>query len=212
MKHAADITVILDRSGSMASIASDVVGGFNAFVADQCGQPGECRLTLVQFDHEYQVVYAGRPITEAPLLASDTYQPRGTTALLDAIGRTIESTGDRLRALPEVDRPDRVLLVITTDGLENASTDYTRERVFNMISTQRDAYGWKFQFMAANQDAIQEGGHIGIAPQAAMNFDADGVSYRAASLGMSRAVAEFRRTGEADFSSTVPANKEKKRG
>jgi hypothetical protein len=210
MKHEADITVILDRSGSMESIASDVVGGFNRFVTDQRGQPGECRLTLVQFDHEYQVVYAGRLIAEAPLLTPDTFKPRGTTALLDAIGRTIEATGDRLRALPEADRPDRVLLVVTTDGLENASTDYTRARVFEMISTHRDVYRWKFLFMAANQDAIQEGGQIGIAPQSAMNFEADGASYRVASLAMSRAVSEFRQTGEAEFSSPA-AGKAKKR-
>jgi Mg-chelatase subunit ChlD len=136
MKHSADITVVLDRSGSMASIASDVVGGFNHFVTDQQVQPGECRLTLVQFDHECEVVYAGRPIAEAPSLTAETFEPRGTTALLDAIGRTIDATGERLRALPEPDRPDRVLLVVITDGLENASIDYNRSRVFDMISAR----------------------------------------------------------------------------
>ena len=211
MKHSADITVILDRSGSMESIASDVIGGFNHFVTHQQVQPGECRLTLVQFDNQYEVVYAGMPIVKAPPLTADTFQPRGSTALLDAIGRTIDATGERLRALPEPDRPDRVLLVVITDGLENASTDYTRSRVFEMISTQRDVYRWSFLFMAANQDAIQEGGHIGIAPQAAMNFDADGASYRVASLTMSHAVSEFRRTGEAEFSQLAPAAKVKKK-
>jgi hypothetical protein len=210
MKHEADITVILDRSGSMASIASDVVGGFNHFVTDQRGQPGDCRLTLVRFDHDYEVAYAGRPIAEAPLLTAETFQPRGTTALLDAIGRTIDATGDRLRALPEADRPDRVLLVIITDGLENASKDYTRSRVFEMISAQRDVYHWSFLFMAANQDAIQEGGQIGIAPTAAMNFDADGASYRVASLAMSRAVSDFRQTGEAEFSQSTGKAKKKR--
>src|SRR5690349_20383978 len=98
MKHEADITIILDRSGSMGSIATDVVGGFNHFVTEQRAQPGDCRLTLVQFDDQYEVVYAGRPIVEAPLLTSATFQPRGTTALLDAVGRTIDATGDRLSA------------------------------------------------------------------------------------------------------------------
>jgi len=211
MKHEADITVILDRSGSMESIATDVVGGFNHFVTEQRAQPGDCRLTLVQFDNEYEVVYAGRPIAEATHLTADTFQPRGTTALLDAIGRTIDATGDRLRTLPEAERADRVLVVIITDGLENASTDYTRARVFEMISTQRDVYRWSFLFMAANQDAIQEGGHIGIAPTAAMNFVADGASYRLASLAMSEAVSEFRQTGEAGFSQPTPVGKVKKR-
>jgi hypothetical protein len=200
MKQAADITIILDRSGSMESIASDVVGGFNHFIAAQRAQPGDCRLTLVQFDDQYEVVYAEQPVADAPLLTSGTFQPRGTTALLDAVGRTIDATGHRLRGLPETDRPDRVLMVIITDGLENASTRYTRARVFEMISTQRDVYRWGFLFLAGNQDAIQEGGHIGIAPQAAMTFAADGASYRRATLAMSDAVSAFRQTGEAEFS------------
>ena len=211
MKHEADITVILDRSGSMQSIATDVIGGFNHFVTEQREQPGECRLTLVQFDDQYEVVYAGRPIAEAPVLTSQTFQPRGTTALLDAIGRTIDATGDRLRALPEAERPDRVLMAIITDGLENASTDYTRARVFEMISTQRDVYRWSFLFMAANQDAIQEGGRIGIAPQAAMTFAADGDAYRMASAALSDAVSEYRRTGDAEFEPSEVKLK-KKRG
>jgi hypothetical protein len=211
MRHEADITIILDRSGSMASIATDVVGGFNHFVTEQRAQPGDCRLTLVQFDNQYEVVYAGRSIAEAPMLNSETFQPRGSTALLDAIGRTIDATGDRLRALPETDRPDRVLLVIITDGLENASTEYTRARVFEMISTQRDVYRWGFLFMAANQDAIQEGGHIGIAPGAALNFTADGASYRLAAATMSDAVSEFRQTGEAEFSRPTSVAKPKKK-
>ena len=135
----------------------------------------------------------------------DTFQPRGTTALLDAIGRTIDATGDRLCGLPEAERPDRVLIVIVTDGLENASTDYTRARVFDLITTQHDVYRWSFLFMAANQDAIQEDGHIGIAPQAAMNFEADGPSFRMASVAMSRAVSEFRQTGDAEFSEAASA-------
>ena len=211
MKHEADITIILDRSGSMQSIASDVVGGFNHFVTAQRAQPGDCRLTLVQFDDQYEVVYAEQSIADAPLLTADTFQPRGTTALLDAIGRTIDATGERLRVLPETDRPDRVLMVIITDGLENASTRYTRARVFEMISTQRDVYRWGFLFMAANQDAIQEGGHIGIAPHAAMNFDADGASYRLASAAMSAAVSAFRQTGEAELSEPAAGPTAKKK-
>ena len=96
-------------------------------------------------------------------------------------------------------------MVVITDGLENASTDYTRARVFDMITTQRDVYHWSFLFMAANQDAIQEGGHIGIAPQAAMSFEADGPSFRMASVAMSRAVSGFRQTGDAEFSQAAPA-------
>jgi hypothetical protein len=126
MKDETDVTVILDRSGSMEAIQSDVIGGFNRFLRDQQHESGECRLTLVQFDDQYDVVYTARSIADAPRLMDHTFQPRGSTALLDAIGRTIDATGARLAALSESNRPDRVMLVIVTDGLENASTEYTR--------------------------------------------------------------------------------------
>ncbi len=163
----------------------------------------------MRFDHHYEVVYAGgrspRRRSSPRRRFSRAAPPRSSTPA----GRS--TTGERLRALPGQDRPDRVLLVIITDGVENASTDYTRSRVFEMISTQRDDYRWSFLFMAANQDAIQEGGHIGIASHAAMNFDADGASYRVASLAMSRAVSDFRQTGEAEFCQSTPAAEVKKK-
>ena len=209
MKQETDVTVLVDRSGSMQAIASDVIGGFNRFLTDQQHQPGDCRLTLVQFDDKYEIVYAARPVAQAPQLTSDTFQPRGSTALLDAIGRTIDSTGARLTALIDKERPDRVLVVIITDGLENASTDYTRERVFDMISTQQDVYKWSFLFVAANQDAIAEGGKVGIGAQQSMNFAATGAGIRAASRSMSNAVSSFRASGKAGFSAAPMRNKKK---
>src|SRR4029079_5782516 len=196
---------ILDRSGSMEAIASDVIGGFNRFLTDQQSEPGECRLSLVQFDDQYEVVYSSQSIADALPLTPETFQPRGTTALLDAIGRTIDATGARLQALDESERPDRVLIVIVTDGLENASTDYTRERVFKMISTQQNVFNWSFLFMAANQDAIEEGGKVGIPAQRTMAFRADGPAFLAASEAMSEAVASFRSTGDARFSDSASA-------
>ena len=204
MKHKTDVTVILDRSGSMEAIASDVIGGFNQFLTDQQRQPGECRLTLVQFDDQYEVVYLARPIADASRLTAKTFEPRGSTALLDAIGRTIDTTGARLAALPEEERPNRVLLVIITDGEENASVDYTRDRVFNMISSQQDVYGWSFLFLAANQDAIAEAATVGIAAQQSLNFAATGAGIRAASLAMSDAVivVSLNRRGRARWQRT----------
>ena len=207
MKNATDVTVIVDRSGSMQDIASDVIGGFNAFLADQQRQPGHCRLTLVQFDDRYETVYAAQPIGEAPRLTAHTFQPRGSTALLDAIGRTIDTTGARLKALSEDERPDRVVVVIVTDGLENASTDFTRERVFSMISTQQDVFKWSFLFLAANQDAIAEGARVGIAAQQSLNFAANGAGIRAASRSMSEAVSSFRASGQAEFPTPVVRKK-----
>src|SRR6185437_887189 len=113
-----DITIVLDRSGSMEVIADDTVGGFNQFLKEQKKVPGKALLTLVQFDHEYQFVHQAVPIGSVPLLTRKTYVPRGSTALLDAIGRAINETGQRLAALPEPERPGNVIVMILTDGLE----------------------------------------------------------------------------------------------
>lgn len=197
MKRETDITVILDRSGSMEQIASDVIGGFNAFLAEQQRQAGDCRLTLAQFDDQYEVVFAARPIDDADKLTHETFRPRGCTALLDAVGRTIASTGARLVALSEDERPDRVMLVIITDGLENASTDFTRERVLQMISTQQTVYRWTFLFLAANQDAIAEAAAVGIGAEQAMNFAATEAGVQSVARCLSAAVSSLRSDGRA---------------
>src|SRR4051812_1278549 len=192
MKRQTDVTVILDRSGSMATIKSDVIGGVNQFIEAQRQEAGECLLTLVQFDNEYEVVIAASPMADAPLLTAQSFEPRGSTALLDAIGRTIASTGARLGALSESERPDRVLVLIITDGEENSSTRYPRERVFEMIATQRDVYDWTFLFLAANQDAIVEGAKVGIGAQYSLSWAANAQGVGIASATMSDAVASFR--------------------
>lgn len=158
-----DITIVLDRSGSMAAVATDTIGGFNTFVRDQ-REPGagEAKLTLVQFDDQYEPLYEGKDIGSAPLLDTKSFVPRGSTALLDAIAKTIEATGVRLKGMAEADRPSKVIFVIITDGYENASQKFTRQQVFGMITHQREVYKWNFVFLGANQDAIAEAGRIGI--------------------------------------------------
>lgn len=155
-----DITILLDRSGSMASVKSDVEGGFAKFLAEQRTLPGECVLSLVQFDSEaIEAVYTARPIASAPELS---LVPRGWTPLLDAVGRTIVRTGERFAALPERDRPGRVLFVIITDGLENASREYDKRRIREMVEHQRREYHWEFLYLGANVDAFAEAGALGI--------------------------------------------------
>jgi len=132
-----DITVVLDRSGSMESIAGDVIGGLNTFVRAQAQVEGEACFTLVQFDDHYEVVHAHVPVQDVPPLTDQTYVPRGSTALLDAIGRTIVATGARLAMMAEADRPQVVIFAVQTDGLENASREFTRQQVFDMIRTRR---------------------------------------------------------------------------
>lgn len=168
-----DITMILDRSGSMGSIAAETIEGFNRILQEQRLLPGRACLTLVQFDDLYEVLYVGRDLDEVPDLDFDTFQPRGATALLDAIGMSIRMATSRLLVLPGSERPERVIFVILTDGLENASSRFERRLVFDMIRHQRLTNLWNFLFMGANQDAISEAGSLGIPENAAMTFESN---------------------------------------
>lgn len=161
MKDFTDITVILDRSGSMQSVKEATISGFDEFVQSQQAQGENAALTLVQFDDQYENVWNGLPIKSVPSI-KELYQPRGMTALLDAIGRTINETGKRLAALPESQRPNKVVCVIMTDGFENASTEFNRDLVFQMIQTQTNTYNWAFIFLGANQDAIASATALGM--------------------------------------------------
>jgi hypothetical protein len=161
--HLTEIAYILDRSGSMQCMQEPAVAAFNDFIKIQLDVPGDARLTLVQFDDAYEVPIAATPIREVPQLTAATYTPRGRTALLDAIGRTVIETDRRITALPEAEKPGKVILTIFTDGQENASREYTATHISDLIRLYRDTKGWEFLFLAANQDAI--------ANAAAMNMD-----------------------------------------
>lgn len=187
-----DITVVLDRSGSMEAVRTDTIGGFNAFIGEQRKQPGKCALSLVQFDDVYEPVYTARPVGDAPLLSVETFVPRNTTALLDALGRTIAATGARLGAMPEADRPGKVLFVIITDGAENASREFTRKQIFEMITQQKTMYQWQFIFLGANQDAIQAGAAMGIARGQTMSYAANAVGTQSAFRSASNATSGYR--------------------
>lgn len=187
-----DITMVLDRSGSMKSVLTDTIGGFNTFIAEQRQWPGECVVSLVQFDDKYEPIYSGSRIQEAPFLTTDTFVPRGFTALLDAIGRAINETGSRLAAKPEYQRPEKVLFVILTDGGENASREFTREKVFQMIGHQRTTYQWDFVFLGANQDAIQVGAHLNIGAASSMTYAPNAAGTRSAFASVSNYTTNLR--------------------
>lgn len=180
-----DISVVLDRSGSMQSVRTDTIGGFNAFLKTQKEAPGEATLTLAQFDDQYEVVYSGKKIQDVPDLTEATFVPRGMTALLDAIGRTINATGVRLAAMPENERPSKVIFVILTDGDENASSKLTKEKVNELIKHQTETYQWDFVFLGANQDAIKAGVSMGILAGNSMSYaaNAHGTADAFASVG-----------------------------
>jgi Mg-chelatase subunit ChlD len=163
----ADITLVIDRSGSMQSIRDDAEGGVNAFIKEQAKFAGEAKVTIVEFDTEYHFVTQGTPVAE---VADYRLVPRGQTALLDAVGRAINETGERLARLDEADRPGLVVMVVMTDGHENSSHEFTLTRIKQMIEHQQSNYQWQFTFLGADQDAFGEAHSMGMARGAAAKF------------------------------------------
>lgn len=189
-----DITLVVDRSGSMQDIRSDAEGGVNAFIETQAKEPGDALLTLVQFDTEYEFLHIGVPINEVPKYS---LVPRGATALLDAVGRAINETGERIGKLAEADRPGLVVFVVTTDGLENSSQEFSKSRIKQMIEHQQEKYGWQFTFLGADQDAFAEANAMGIDAAGAANFAKNKVAaaYGATAAKVGR-MRKQRREGE----------------
>jgi hypothetical protein len=185
------IAMVLDRSGSMESIAADTIGGVNTFLTEQKRVPDPATFTLAQFDNVYEVVFEG-PVAAMPLLTPATFVPRGSTALLDAIGRTIDTLGGKLATMLEADRPGKVIVVIVTDGHENASQTFTRAQVDQMITHQRDVYKWEFVYLGANQDAIDVAGQIGIPMSHAVTYTANAAGTRNVLRSVSSKVADYR--------------------
>lgn len=189
-----EIAFILDRSGSMQSQVGSAIKGFNDFLHAQCDVPGQARFTLVLFDDQYDVTCASVPIREVVDLDRRTFVPRGATALLDAIGRTIDELGARLAATPEADRPAQVIVAILTDGEENSSERFTLADVSSRIAHQREVYRWQFFFLGADQDAIATAAKMNIDGDSAMRFAADKAGYHASSKVMSRKMRSLRKS------------------
>jgi hypothetical protein len=187
-----DINIVLDRSGSMETVKSDTIGGFNAFLNEQKAVEGKATITLVQFDDIYEEVYKAVNISEAKPLDDQTFVPRGWTALLDAIGRTIIDIGKRLASMKEDERPANVIFVILTDGLENSSREFNSQQISEMIKHQRDVYKWEFVFLGANQDAIVTAGNMGITQANALTYAANPAGTQAAFGSVARNVAAYR--------------------
>jgi hypothetical protein len=176
------VAALLDRSGSMQSIADDTRGGFNAFIAKERADGGNSIVTLAQFDDVYDMVYRDKPIEEVPPLA---LEPRGTTALLDALGRFITEIGSGLSALADDERPGDVTVLVMTDGHENASKEWTKANVRQLISQQERTYDWDFVFLGANMDAIDVGTDLGFAPGKSMTYTASSAGVIGAFASMS---------------------------
>ena len=165
-----EMVFVLDRSGSMSGLADDTIGGFNELIEKQKKIEGRAYVTTVLFDHEYEVLHDHVALEEVAPLTDKEYFARGSTALLDAVGRTIDSVGARLAATAEDERPEHVVFVITTDGMENSSREYTAKRVRGMIEHQQQKYFWQFVFLGANMDAVSEARKLGISAKYAADF------------------------------------------
>jgi len=200
-----DITMVLDRSGSMEEALEETIRSFNRFLADQRDEPGEAALTLVQFDDEYEVVYDAVPLVDVADLTAQRFVPRNTTALLDAMGRTIKQTDARVGDRRSKGAAAKVLFVVITDGLENASREYNQRLVFELIRERRRR-GWQFLVLGANQDAIATASQYGIDRGGAMNVKGGKGGMHAGFATLSAATRRHRRAeasaevaGEADF-------------
>ena len=190
------VSFLIDRSGSMQGLVEDVVGGFNSFLDTQRKESGDCTMTLVQFDSEdpFEVVHDGTPIGQVPDLTRDQYQPRSMTPLLDALGDLVTSVDRRVAGLGT---PEDQIVVVFSDGLENASRRWTRSTLFEAIDI-RKAAGWTFVYLGANQDSYDEAGHLGFDRTNTQNFRGDGLGTRHAMLSVDRAVRDYRRSPIAD--------------
>lgn len=202
-----EIAYILDRSGSMQPMQEPAVAAFNDFVKAQIQVPGEARLTLVQFDDQYEVPVAALRLPEVPLLTAATYVPRGSTALLDAIGRTIGDFDTRFQKMPASQQPAKVIFAIFTDGMENASREYTAKHIGDLIHLYRSTKGWEFLFLAANQDAIASASIINIECAVAANvtFTAQGVKSTGSALARKVRASRLQASGQMDAAAVADA-------
>ena len=172
-KNLTELVFILDRSGSMAGLEGDTIGGFNAMIEKQKREPGEALVSTVLFDNETQVIHDRLPLDRVSMMTKKEYFVRGCTALLDAVGGAIHHVGNIHKYAREEDRPEKTLVVITTDGMENASRRYDYDKVKRMIRRQKEKYGWEFLFIGANIDAVETAAQYGIGADRAVNYNAD---------------------------------------
>ena len=196
----AALVFIVDRSGSMYSIASDMQGAIKSVLSDQQeNYKGDIDVTFVRFDTQYEEVFSGTPIKD---ISEDDLkiEPRGSTALLDAMGQTLNTFERKFSETAKKNRPEKVLFLIITDGEENASKEYSRDRVFGMIKTLERDHDWGFTFIGANQDAIQAGHSIGVMRSKSLNYDADAVSVQNMSRSVSNFTSSYLADGDASYS------------
>ena len=207
-----ELVFILDRSGSMAGLESDTIGGFNSMIEKQKKQDGVCYVSTVLFDNESEVLHDRVKLSDIPKMTYKDYATRGSTALIDAIGGAINHIGNIHKYARTEDVPEHTMFVITTDGQENASYRYTSEQVKEMIERQKEKYGWEFLFIGANIDAVETAAHYGISKDRAVNYNADGEGTHILFESVAKAVCNVRASAPlgADWSDEINADYQKR--
>jgi len=208
-----ELVFILDRSGSMSGLESDTIGGFNAMIEDQKKKDGKCFVSTVLFDHEILTLHDRVPLEEIEKMTDKDYQVRGCTALLDAIGSSVNHIENIHRYIRKEDVPENTVFVIITDGLENASKEYSSGKVKKMIEEKKKKNGWEFLFVGANIDAVETASHIGISEDRAVNYHADARGTNVVYNTVSKAVGCMRACAalQADWSEDIDEDYKKRK-
>lgn len=192
MKYDLEMVFLLDRSGSMSGLERDTINGFNDMIQKQRKLEGHCLVSTVLFDNSFEVLHNRYDLQEIKKMTTDDYCVRGTTALLDAIGRSITKISNVYGLLSKEEKPEKTLFVITTDGMENASVEYTHSKIKQMIKLKTDEYGWEFLFLGANIDAVDEAEKLGIRKERVANYHADSMGTKAHYSSVESAITSFR--------------------
>lgn len=211
--HRTELVFVVDCSGSMYGLEKDTVGGINATLDENRKLDGEVNLTITLFNQKRNVIRDGVPLSECPNLTMDDYQTSGCTALLDAVGETIENTSYLQNHMPAEYKADKVIFVITTDGLENASTHYTYLDIKKMIETKTEE-GWEFLFLGSDLEVVQQAAQIGIASDRVAEYVADVAGTQAMHASVSSAVCGMRMSSnryEGDWKKSINADKKSRK-
>lgn len=188
-----ELVFIIDRSGSMAGLEDDTIGGFNSMINKQKEIPGECYVSTVLFDNESQVLHDRVKLSEIKPMTKKEYYVRGCTALLDAIGNAVKHIGNIHKYARKEDVPQNTMFIITTDGMENASRSYSGKDIKKLVEKQKEKYGWEFIFIGANIDAIETAQSIGISKDRAANYVHDSMGTKTVYEAAARATCSMRR-------------------
>jgi uncharacterized protein YegL len=206
-----EIVAILDRSGSMEHLTNDTIGGYNNFIKEQKAIPGDATLTTVLFDDQYDLLHDRIDIKKVKNITIKEYFARGSTALLDAMGKTINDIGLKLHNTAEEDRPGKVIVFIITDGEENSSVEFTNKKIKEMVELQKNTYNWEFIFLGANIDAFSTASLMGISGDRAFDYVADKEGIFSVQMAMSEAVSNLRKYNSVDAEEGIDFRKKIKK-